>query len=614
MAVVQYNVPNLSLTTSDAFHVPSALEYVYTEGDLDQLGMERSRQEAAMHVPAIAGQEIIIPGGCANPFIRAMIQAREGGEMPTDADLVLTVNSTALARLRIDGANEPNRIAELQAALDPVREVSLRTIVDDPRVGNAVSAVMGRLDRSEALVAAAWAELVHQDDNFSRWAIQAFAADERATIAEVTFTAKSIRDLSLADWITGAALWKSRSPEESAAAKVVDAAKMLLAAPNDATTYQHELLADTFSLVKADLTIQAFRCPTAIASLFNGDATMAAIHVGASWLRGSGDAAQSGKLAFIKKDYRPIKELVMYAMSARQITGVSIERVREFAATRMLIIRHGLIHDSTEVSIMEPKAPLIFEQAELSQWLMICKKPEMYYMCMTVAVVSFLKSGHHASAANLDNTLEKMLGAVSISVGREQSRNLLSTAVYNGTHPASMRLLVAYCMHRIQSKKLSAAISYRLSTAPPMAMGYHNLELFMDALNASEFFDTLNRTHEYRAFKEHMVTIRRTMWYVAPYSLYLYGKTMPDPTYAKQEAAKYAAYAAAITQALPDTTLVFSPALRKMAQQAAVNSISAQLVVQAYVEAFRRFFRLMITSDMAEKKKIKAQTAAMVGQ
>lgn len=237
------------------------------------------------------------------------------------------------------------------------------------------------------------------------------------------------------------------------------------------------------------------------------------------------------------------------------------------------------------------------------------RKLERYYIMMYVSAVSFLKSGHHASAANLDNTTMRMLQAVNIPCTLDTARSMLPCGVYAGPHASSMRLLIGYLLHRNVTQKVSNAIAYRLAPNPPNAAGYCNLELFIEALNAAGFFYALDRLQEYNEFKRNMREIRSSMWYVAPYSHYLYNKTSPDPLDVKASVGKLAAYAAGIGHALPNSSLNISPSLKKLADAQKVNSIAGPLVVQAYSAAFTRWARMTI--ETALKKKYGVRTALL---
>lgn len=607
MAVVAYNVPNLNIAPSDNYNVPQAYDYVRTEGDMSQIGMDRDIQSAPLHIPAIEKGLIVFPRAANHGFWKSALTPPEGSDV-TDTDaVIMTVKTVGLLKTDIgaDSAEHAKIISDLQEALDPVREISMQSVTNDERMQAHLASIMARLPRAAAVVSAALTQLAIIDDRFFAWARENLGMSEATVRDDIVITPNLVIDMNYANWLVASSLWRDRSDSEMQSWKVVDVSKLLAAANLDESTYQNELLSDMYNVVRADLSVQAFKCPARIAELFEGILTLANVNVKVSY--GEDETKIRGNFTIKPGKLNMLRELTMYVLSLRQIMGVSPDRAREFAMTRMLIVRHGLIHDTKEVSLMEPKIPFVQSMDDVVNWLGMCRKPETFYMCMMTAVISFLKSGHHASAANLDNTLEKLLGAISIPTNRESSRNLLMTSVYNGTHPASMRLLMAYCLHRVQTKKLSGAISYRLATSPPLAMGFNNLEIFMDALNAAEFFAMMGRTAEYTTFKDHMRTIRSSMWYVAPYSLYLFGKTKPDPLYAKGEAAKLAAYAAAISSALPNSTLIYSPALRKMANQASVNSISAQLMIEGYVDAFRQFFKRTVARTLTEKKKIRGR-------
>jgi hypothetical protein len=304
-------------------------------------------------------------------------------------------------------------------------------------------------------------------------------------------------------------------------------------------------------------------------------------------------------------------ELAIYLLSFKQIIPANAERAREFAFARQLVVRHGLFMDSDELLHMVVSAPLIVDASELREWAMRMKRPEVAYACLYMTAHSFLISGHHGSAANLDNKLMRVIGALGNPISLEVSRAMLSTAVYNGPHVASVRLLIGYLLHRSSTEKVTNAIALRLRPNPPLSAAYLNLEIFVDALHSARFFEVLGKVDEYRSFKDHVKEIRATMWYVAPYSYYLYGKTAPDPLYQKGEAAKMASYAAALTTALPTTTLALSPALLKLAEESNRNAISSVLYVEAYVTAFRRFFRVSIEQNMAKTFGVSRATVAL---
>jgi hypothetical protein len=175
---------------------------------------------------------------------------------------------------------------------------------------------------------------------------------------------------------------------------------------------------------------------------------------------------------------------------------------------------------------------------------------------------------------------------------------MLSTAVYNGPHAASTRVMLGFLMYRNTEEKVSNAIAIRLRPNPPLSAAYCNLEIFADALHAARFFEAIGTIQEYLSFKNHMKEIKATMFYVAPYAKYLYGKSSPDPLNAKAEAGKLGSYAVALNSALPGSTLGMSPALLKLADQQGRNSISAALYVDAYVIGFKRFFSVSVENKI----------------
>lgn len=609
MAVVEYTVPDLKLQTNEKYVATEAFEYMYTEGDLSLLGLDRNRLASSLCFPAVTNAQFTFANAATHAFWRsATTFAPElaDADKPKESDtVVLRITTAGLKDNFIGGTEVAQRraIRDLQAALDPVHHVTAEEVAGDPRAKEFLDKTEEAEPRMCSIVSSDWTSLAATSTRFRSWAMDAFHFSEGTVAEDLLILPKAIHDLSYADWLVGSSLYVDRSEEAQRAWNLIDFVKLYSSTGASETTFAHPVSRDIFNTISADLSLHQFKCPDAISALFNGSTTLAAVNIALFWCDDKFTTLRP--FAIKEGSLRSLREFGVYCLSLKQITGTTAERAQEFAMTRMLLVRHGLLHDSQEIVPMNMTDRIAVDMTEAKNFISACRQPEMYYMCLYAAVISFQKSGHHATAANLDNTLQKLLGSISIVASREHVRSLLSSAVYNGTHPASMRLMIAYCHHRVVTMKLSGAIAYRLVAQPPLAVAYHNLEIFMDALSASDFFKVLDRVHEYSSFKDHMKTIRSTMWYVAPYSLYLYNKTAPDPSYAKQEAAKLASYAAAINTALPNTTLVFSPALRKLASQAAVNSISATLLVEGYVDAFRRFFKQTVTRTLTDRKKIR---------
>jgi hypothetical protein len=379
------------------------------------------------------------------------------------------------------------------------------------------------------------------------------------------------------------------------ALSTVEFAKLVDAAPDDESTYLHPVMADVYLKIKQVMSVRSFTAPPSVEKVISSRDHPNGVVV-KLWV-GSGEETRALEVKAGKAVM--LGELAFYIISFKQVVPANLERAREFAFSRELVLRHGLFMDSTEKMPMTIGETLRFDAEELRLWANKVKKPEVFYACLYASAHSFLISGHHASAANLDNKLAKILGALGEQTTLEAVRNLIPTAVYHGPHPASMRLLLAYLFTRAKTEKITNAIALRLRPNPPLSAAFVNLEIYCDALNAARFFEVFGKQDEYRTFKTNMAEIRRTMWYVAPYSKYLYNKSVEDPQFEKAEAGKLAAYAAALRVALPTSSLAMSPALDKLATESNRNALAATLYVESYVLAFRRFFRFTVEQNMS---------------
>jgi hypothetical protein len=161
---------------------------------------------------------------------------------------------------------------------------------------------------------------------------------------------------------------------------------------------------------------------------------------------------------------------------------------------------------------------------------------------------------------------------------------------------------MAYWFFRQSTNPLSSAISYRLRSDPPNFMAVCNLERFADSLNAVGFFRHLASTLpiDYQTFKDAMKRIHEVKIFAAPYSAYLYGKTLPMPDLDLDIARILAPYASALNTILPHSTLLLSASLAKLSSQSSVNSLGAALQVEAFVSAFRQYGRRFIERSFAQ--------------
>jgi hypothetical protein len=122
----------------------------------------------------------------------------------------------------------------------------------------------------------------------------------------------------------------------------------------------------------------------------------------------------------------------------------------------------------------------------------------------------------------------------------------------------------------------------------------------------TSFFDILETRLPvtYSAFKDSMQRIHSVKQFAAPYSIYLYGKSMPIPEADMDIVKRMAPYAAGLARVLPASSLLMSASLTKLAQQASVNALSSDILVDAFVSAFRQNGRRLVERSFNQGYKI----------
>jgi len=315
----------------------------------------------------------------------------------------------------------------------------------------------------------------------------------------------------------------------------------------------------------------------------------------------SGDDEANGKVINLGVDEEAldmVRDFCLYAIGCAQSGENSNQLVTDFAFSRLLIYRHRLFEDGGEVQAFLQAKPFELTEELFNTFIDLMLKPESIYASVFTACISFKKAGHHASTFNLDNTLVKINGALGDPISLPVAQTRLKGSTYHGSHPASMRLLIAYVMHRSAEDKMSGAIMLRMFPNPPGYAAICNLEIYIDALEQTGFFKYMDRQKEYVGYKKSMEVVRGVMHFCAPYSRYLYGRVEQDPEVERNNALRLVAYAAALQNVMPGSTLRMSPALVKQAANAAANMIGAALDVEAFVSAYRRFFRQLVEGQM----------------
>lgn len=601
---------NLDLLPNTQYEPTELFELAINTGDLSQLGLVRSNLKTALQWPLVNSFTIHFPSSQSHPVWRALFTGLNLAEGTKGIKLTMTTDATRDYRIGLTEEAWAKTISDLQEALDPTVNVSFVEIATDERVVAGIRAIESRLTIAQPTVLAWINEDLKTNPNLREWLVAAgHLKEETQTMAEGIEPELELRTFNAMDFKDFLIL-KSKLPEVPDELRsyfeAIDFQKLMEVAKDDESTYQHPAIRDVFNTVRAAFAVRHFRCPEHLVRMFTSLEVASQVTVAGFMY---GDNFETPLI--VREQKRALlSEFAFYFLSFKQINATTPQQARWFAQSRQLILRHGLFIESTEKTVFEAKTDVVVDLSEIDQWAVFLKAPEAAYASFYTTCHSFLQAGHHATAANLDLKHQKILGALGIAVSLDVARQMMAPLVYQGPHVASFRVLLAYCLWRLQREKVSNAIAVRLQPTPPLAVAYVNLEIFMDALHAARFFEALKRDHEYKEFKKSMAEIRSTMYYVAPYSFYLYGKTAPDPVFHKNNAAKLASYAAALKTALPGSTLVLSPALMKLADDQARNSIANQMLVEAYVAGFRRFFRVLVQNEMTKSFNIRVPALA----
>lgn len=289
-----------------------------------------------------------------------------------------------------------------------------------------------------------------------------------------------------------------------------------------------------------------------------------------------------------------MKHLAYYIFARLQVNATRQEDNHLFAMGRLSVIRKRQYVDSKELQVMQEVNHTLDATTWMKDFIDTLEDTERYQILEHLIAISFLRSGHHATAFNMYSIIDRILGSLSIQVTPEYIQSYLRSFVYHGGHVGSTRVQILQAWSNASDNEFIGSIAYRLHPAPPMFATYVNLELFIDQLNVIGFFENMGKTPEYASFKSAMNLIKKKMHFSAPYAQYLYGRSEPDPTAEKAVAIRIAAYCTAIANVMPNSSLIQSPALQKLITTTSSNSISANLLVEAYVSAYRAYHKRLV--------------------
>jgi hypothetical protein len=294
-----------------------------------------------------------------------------------------------------------------------------------------------------------------------------------------------------------------------------------------------------------------------------------------------------------------LAEEIFWLAIRSQVTVGTDDQKDNFASTRLMIARNGWYHDSEEVRRPTGGIHVAWDTSRVDAMVSLQEHPELYEIPFAVALISYMESGHHANAFNISKKAARISSALGMPRDAAFWEANKDSMIYHGTHPADLRLVLASYRLRAASGNLTFAIARRLTRPAPGTAAYINLSHYIEALAATPFFAATDRERELTIFRQSIARIKSKNWAKAPYSAYLYGESIPLDPGDDQVMSHHAAYAAAIKDVMPDSTIGMSPALSKLAENAAVNSVTAKLHVGAFVKAYKEFLERIVRRRLA---------------
>jgi hypothetical protein len=319
-------------------------------------------------------------------------------------------------------------------------------------------------------------------------------------------------------------------------------------------------------------------------------------------------------LAIDELDY--LGALGKYALAAPttrvlKTKSASATALADFATTRMNTINHQLTGASAE--IISHKG-LVWGALSLAMSVALFDAVSddiVGQLQHCTAHISFMKSGHHASANNVGHTLVKLTEAIDQHLDAADLPERLAYGTYYGTKPADQRAVALFLRTKYSRNDLSFAVGRRITPNGPGTVAMFLLNMVMDQLDHINFFEFLDRKDQYTHFKGVFNQYKRTAFREVPYAEFFYGRGKAESVEMKQSVAPMYAYASAIGLAMPHSTIGDSVALRREATASASNSITARLEVESFVRAYRTFLRGMIRKKLEIRAGIKGGTALL---
>jgi hypothetical protein len=605
MAYITGNTANridLALNWNPAYVPLTDDEFGMNPGDMSQLGLKRGKLLPEQWIPLFNDLTITVTDQTIikHAFIKKCFV--DPTSIADATEIAFHLDSSALAGYDVN----KQQVAELQEALRPKTGDAVKAVINDERMSAFVAKVRAKVPIDSAIFASFLTSIVSTNvalrDFLSGHDI--IESEEATIVTAISVDPSKIEDCSYADLLS----IKSKCPPfPETTQKAYNDLEFLSMFDkfgfSEALT-SHPVVDTFFRQLYAEHMTKVYEPPSWMPKFVKAGNSYNLVTITAvvtkPGIPGDNNApppAAVTKIAELKQD-NVVKELLLFASMHKHTTHALAEHNYEVAFARMLVLRHSLHAGSTEKCLFNISNGLVFDLPALQFFLTTLRKPEPIYSGLFTSVLSFLKSGHHANAFNIDRWYMRILDSLGTSIDLTRSARMVNSVVYYGSHPAYMLLLCNYLYHRSKAENMTGAITYRMFPVPPMFSGLCNLELFMDALQATGFFELMSKGDEYTEFKTHMSTIRSSMHLCAPYAHYLYGQSQDQPVESKNLAAKYASYATAIDAVLPNGTLNLSPSLRKLAENQGRNAIAANLQVEAFVKAYRQYHATLIEGKM----------------
>jgi hypothetical protein len=315
-----------------------------------------------------------------------------------------------------------------------------------------------------------------------------------------------------------------------------------------------------------------------------------------------------------EKDY--LGALAKYAIAAPTTRSVRTQSapaaaLADFATTRMNTVNHELAGNSDEVVSYDGKFWGALSLSKSVTLFDAVSDDIIGQVQHSTAHISFMKSGHHATANNVGHTMAKLLDAIDQEYDVSDLPERLAYGTYYGTKPADQRAVAIFLRTKYSKNELSFAIGRRITPHGPGTVSMFLLNMVMDQLEHVKFFEFLERAEQYTHFKGVFNQYSKTAHLEAPYAFFFYGSSKAESVEMKQAVAPMYAYAAAIGSAMPHSTIGDSVSLRRDASTSANNSITARLEVESFVRAYRTFLRSLVRNKLQSKAGVSGGVALL---